>query len=95
MSTIRILLVHDRDYAIESLSRLIQFEKDMEVVGRARTGAEAIQLVKDLGPYVVLMDVTLPDMTGFEATHVVKTMTWPSRLCYWPMSSASRHSRRA
>src|SRR3990172_5467209 len=73
MSTIRVLLVHDRDYAIESLTRLIQFEKDMEIVGKARTGDEAIRLVKEVSPHVVLMDITLPDMTGFDAARQITT----------------------
>jgi len=73
MSTIRVLLVHDREYAIESLTRLIQFEKDMEIVGKARTGDEAIRLVKEVSPHVVLMDITLPDMTGFDAARQITT----------------------
>jgi pilus assembly protein CpaE len=72
MSTIRVLLVHDRDHIADNLIRLIQFDKDIEVVGRARTGAEAIRQVKEHGPHVVLMDITLPDMSGFEATRLVK-----------------------
>jgi pilus assembly protein CpaE len=50
----------------------LQFESDLEVVGAARTGREAIQLSQELNPHVVLMDINMPDMDGITATEQIR-----------------------
>jgi len=52
---------------------LLQFESDVDVVGVARTGREAIQLSQDLNPDVVLMDINMPDMDGIAATEAIRS----------------------
>ena len=51
---------------------LLGTQPDMDIVGEAATGGEAIRMVEELGPEVVLMDISLPDMDGFEATQEIK-----------------------
>jgi two-component system response regulator NreC len=58
----------------DGLKALLQSAPDMEVVGEAATGKEALCLVHELRPDVVLMDISMPDMTGLEATEVIKRM---------------------
>jgi two-component system response regulator NreC len=66
--TIRILIVDDHRIIREGLRSLLGAEPDLEVVGLARNGREAIRLTHDLSPEVVLLDVSMPDMNGMEAT---------------------------
>ena len=72
MSPIRIFLAEDHTMVRESLRDLIEREKDMEVVGEAVNGEEAVHLIGKLNPHVVLMDVAMPVLNGIEATRRVK-----------------------
>jgi len=65
---IRILIVDDFAETRENIRKLLQFENDMEVVGGARSGAEALDMARETQPDVVLMDINMPDMDGISAT---------------------------
>lgn len=67
-TTCRVLIVDDHPVMREGLASLFEFEEDIEVVGQAADGAEAITVVERLTPDVVLMDVSLGAMDGIEAT---------------------------
>ncbi len=66
--TIRIILVDDQMLFREGLSTLLSVHDDLEVVGEAENGEEAIKLVAELKPDVVLMDVRMPVLDGVAAT---------------------------
>jgi len=68
---IRVLIVDDIAETRENIRRLLQFERDMEVVGGARTGKEAITLARESQPHVVIMDINMPDMDGITATEAM------------------------
>jgi len=70
--TVRVLLVDDHHLVIEGLRAVLSTDSDLEVVGEARTGREAIGAVELLKPEVVLMDIRMPDMDGISATRQVK-----------------------
>lgn len=70
---IRVLIVDDVSETRENVRKLLQFESDVDVVGVARTGKEAIQLSQDLDPDVVLMDINMPDMDGIAATEAIRS----------------------
>jgi len=72
MAKIRLLLVDDHEIVRAGIKMLFQAEKDMEIVGEAGSGAEAIEAVKELKPEVVIMDVAMPGMSGIEATEQIK-----------------------
>ena len=57
---IRVMIVDDVSETRENVRKLLQFESDVDVVGVARTGKEAIQLSQELNPDVVLMDINMP-----------------------------------
>lgn len=71
MDKIRILVVDDHPIVREGLCALLAVVGDMEVVGEAANGSEAIEMVRKLKPDVVLMDIAMPIMGGLEATRRV------------------------
>ncbi len=74
---IRVLVVDDIAETRENIQKLLQFESNVEVVGGARTGKEAIELAIKLEPDVVLMDINMPDMDGISATEaILRKIKW-------------------
>lgn len=65
---IRVLIVDDHSIVREGISSLLARRKDIRVVGQAANGKEAVEQVAALEPDVVLMDISMPVMDGFEAT---------------------------
>jgi pilus assembly protein CpaE len=65
---IRVLIVDDISETRDHLAKLLGFESDVEVVGAAASGREAIEMASRLNPDVVLMDINMPDMDGIAAT---------------------------
>ena len=65
---IRVLIVDDIPETRDHLTKLLGFESDIEVVGAAASGAQALELAAQLSPGVVLMDINMPDMDGITAT---------------------------
>ncbi|WP_283136327.1 response regulator [Rhizohabitans arisaemae] len=78
---IRVLLADDQDLLRGSLRLLVDNTPGMAAIGEAGTGTEAVRLVRDLRPDVVLMDVRMPEMDGIEATR---------RICAAPGNSGVR-----
>jgi DNA-binding NarL/FixJ family response regulator len=68
MARISVLLADDHMIVREGLRALLEAEGDIEVVGEAETGRQAVQLAKKLRPAVVLMDIAMPLLNGLEAT---------------------------
>jgi len=74
MGKIKILLAEDHVIVREGTRQLIQREPDMEVVGEAGDGEEAIELANKLHPDVVIMDIAMPRLNGIEATKRIKVL---------------------
>ena len=71
MST-RILIADDHEIFAEGLCALLEKEPEFEVIGRASGGGQAVQLARDELPDIVIMDMSMPDINGIEATRLIK-----------------------
>lgn len=68
---IRIMLADDHPVMREGLSKMLNSYSDIEVVGEASDGEEAVRLARELIPDVILMDISMPKMDGLEATRII------------------------
>jgi DNA-binding NarL/FixJ family response regulator len=72
MKKIRILVVDDHTIVRDGICALLSLAADMEVVGEAANGQEAMEKVKELAPDVVIMDIAMPLLGGMEATRRIR-----------------------
>src|SRR5271170_3496295 len=70
--TLRILIVDDEKAVRTALGRLLATRKEWQVVGEAADGAQAIGMARELQPDIVIMDITMPEINGLEATPEIK-----------------------
>ena len=72
MKRITVLLAEDHQIVREGFRSLLKHERDIEVVGEAETGRQAVQLTRKLQPEVVVMDIAMPLLNGLEATRQIR-----------------------
>ena len=77
MATQHVLIVDDNPEVRRELATLLPLAGDIEVVGEAADGAEALRQAEALRPQVILLDLQMPIMDGYEAAHQVKHR-WPA-----------------
>jgi DNA-binding NarL/FixJ family response regulator len=75
MKRITVLLAEDHTIVRQGFRKMLELEEDMEVVGEAQDGRQAVAMVKKLAPSVVLMDIAMPLLNGLEATRQVLKAT--------------------
>ncbi len=90
-----VLIVDDQDDTRKNIARLLQFENDINVVGTARTGKDAIKQTISLDPDVVLMDINMPDMDGIEATERIQEKAPVSQIVILSVQGDTNYMRRA
>lgn len=73
MAPIRVLVVDDHEIVRKGIRALLATKRDIQVVGEARNGAEAVDQAQSLHPDVVLMDLVMPRMNGIQATREITT----------------------
>jgi pilus assembly protein CpaE len=92
---IRVMIVDDVSETRENVRKLLQFESDVDVVGVARTGKEAIQLSQEFNPDVVLMDINMPDMDGIAATEAIRSKQPTVQVVILSVQNDQNYMRRA
>ncbi|MGW8249971.1 MAG: AAA family ATPase [Anaerolineales bacterium] len=92
---IRVVIVDDVAETRENIRRLLQFENDVEVVGVAGTGRDAIAVAKDVRPDVVLMDINMPDMDGIAATEAIRRSVYFTQIVVLSVQGDPNYMRRA
>lgn len=73
-SRITVLLAEDHTIVRDGLRRLLEAESDIEVVGEAETGRQAVNLARELVPDVIVMDIAMPSLNGMEATRQIRAV---------------------
>jgi signal transduction histidine kinase len=93
-NTIRLLLVDDHTMVRQGLRSLLESYEDVMIVGEASNGEEAIELVEQLRPALVVMDLNMPKKNGIEATARIKAR-WPETVVIGLSVQAGEEARRA
>ncbi len=87
---LRVMLADDHEMIREGLRLLVNSQADMETVGEAENGRKAVALAQELRPDVIVMDVSMPELNGLEATKRLRTLCPDSKIL-----SLTRHTERA
>ena len=74
MSNIRVLLADDHTIVRQGLRALLDSQEDIEVVGEAENGRQAFEKTKQIVPDIVVLDITMPNLNGIEATRQIKKL---------------------
>jgi pilus assembly protein CpaE len=93
---IRVLIVDDIDEVRDNLSKLLSFESDIEVVGKASSGEESIEMARQLKPHVILMDVNMPPgMDGITAASRIRDILPSIQVVMLTVQDDTEYLRRA
>jgi len=92
---VRVLIVDDTPQVRRDLHQFLELGGDMEIVGEASDGQEAVQLAAQLSPDVIIMDLEMPGMDGFEATRLIKAQIYAPRVVILSMHAGSENVTRA
>lgn len=92
---IRVLIVDDVAETRENIRKLLQFEKDLEVIGGANSGRQGVEQARALKPDVVLMDINMPDMDGITATELIRQSNPATQIVILSVQGDPNYMRRA
>lgn len=81
----RILVADDHEVVRQGVRAILQARAEWEICGEAADGRQAIRLTKELNPDVVIMDITMPHMSGLEAAQEIARLDLPSRVLIFTM----------
>lgn len=89
--SIRVVLADDHAVLRQGLGKALQQEEDMQVVGQAEDGHTTVDLARTLAPDVVVMDISMPDLNGIEATREIRREAPRVKVIALSMHSAKRY----
>ena len=94
MDKISVLIVDDHDVVRQGLRTFLDLQEDMQVVGEATNGLEAVEQTRQLLPDVVLLDLVMPEMDGIEATRKIRALSPSTKVVVLTSFTSSHPSRR-
>jgi len=92
---IRVVIAEDQKMVLGALAALLEIDGDIEVVGRAQDGEEALAICRDKRPDVLLTDIEMPKMTGLELAAAIRRDTLPTRVIILTTFARGGYLRRA
>ncbi|GAP25707.1 response regulator transcription factor [Gluconobacter japonicus] len=92
---IRLILAEDQAMLLDAFEALLGLEEDMQIVGRAADGQQALQLAQTLRPDVIITDIEMPHMTGIELAEQIREQGLPSRVMIVTTFGRAGYLRRA
>lgn len=92
---IRLILAEDQAMLLDAFEALLGLEEDMQIVGRAADGQQALQLAQTLRPDVIITDIEMPHMTGIELAEHIREQGLPSRVMIVTTFGRAGYLRRA
>ncbi len=92
---LRILIVDDEKAVRTALGRLLATRKEWQVVGEAADGAEAVGKARELRPDIVIMDITMPEMNGLQATPEIKKVLPAAEVLIFTQHDSTQMVRQA
>src|ERR1700751_634617 len=82
---VKILIVDDLEIVRQGIRRVLEAKPEWEICGEATNGQEAVRMARELTPDVIIMDVTMPVMSGFEAADEISHFPVRSRVLFFTM----------
>jgi len=92
---IKVLVVDDIPDTRDNIRRMVQFDPNIEIIGNARTGEEAIDQAVKLKPDVIIMDINMPDMDGITATESILKKVPFAKVIFLSVQNDTNYMRRA
>lgn len=94
MANVRIAVVDDHEIVRDGIQILLEDEPGFEIVGEAKTGKEAVEFCKSHKVDLVVMDITMPEMDGIQATKIIKEKHPEIKILALTMLSEDQHIRK-
>jgi two-component system nitrate/nitrite response regulator NarL len=86
---VKILIADDHEIVREGIRRVLEARPEWQICGEACNGQEAVRMARELAPDVIIMDVTMPVMSGFEAADEISRLPLGSRVLFFTMHDSS------
>ena len=85
---VKILIADDHEIVRQGIRRVLEAKPEWEICGEASNGQEAVRMAQELSPDIIIMDVTMPVMSGFEAADEISRLPVGSRVLFFTMHDA-------
>jgi len=82
---VKILIADDHEIVRQGIRRVLEVKPEWEICGEACNGQEAVRMAQELSPDIIIMDVTMPVMSGFEAADEISRLPLGSRVLFFTM----------